>query len=89
MPKKNRKTWNSLKKIILAALAEHTWVSTPLLQQISGIPYPLAGYMAHLAKWKLVLRRGWASRPIYWRISAKGRDRLAWLRAGEGKRSGR
>ena len=84
-----RKKWNSLKKIILSALANHTWLSTPLLQQLTGNPYPLDGYLRHLARWKLVLRRGWSTRPIYWRISAKGRDRLKWLQSGEGKRSGR
>jgi RIO-like serine/threonine protein kinase len=84
-----RKKWNVLKKIILENLEDHTWVSTPILEQLTGIPYPLAGYLSHLAEWKLVLRRGWATRPIYWRISAKGRDRLKWLRSGEGKRSGR
>lgn len=86
MPKKK---WNSLKKEILILLEKNGWVTAPLLEQLTGNPYPLSGYLAHLAKWRLVIRRGWSSRPIYWRISAKGRDRLKWLRSGKGKRSGR
>lgn len=77
----SRKRKNELKLIILGVLENRGWKTESFIRYMSDSAWPLSGYLNRiLLKWKLVERMGWHTRPIYWRLTTKGRERLAWLR---------
>ena len=75
--------YNSLKKRVLKVLAEQeSWISVPAIANKASLPYPERGlypYLSRLAGFGLVqLGRG-KGRRVYYRITARGRDRLDFL----------
>ncbi len=87
-----RKRYNERKREVLSVFEGRGWLSTKMAQALSGYPWrSFAWYLDRLYRWRLLLRRGgYRSRIILYKLSARGRDRLAWLRSGRSMgRSGR
>jgi hypothetical protein len=78
MPRK----YNELKEIVLAAFDGRGWLTPQMVKSLSDFRgTAVAGYLNSLRDWGLLHRRGaYRSRTIVFRISQRGRDRLAWLR---------
>lgn len=79
-PKRQR---NELKRMVLAALENREWVSTPILRRIIGWIWrrPLNFHLERYRSYGLVKRKGkWNQKPILWRITRQGKKKLAWLR---------
>ena len=75
--------YNKTKKRALEVLEDKTWMDVPTLARKVGIlPVRRAyTYLAHLEELGLVIR-GWdAPGKLYFQITARGLERLEWLRA--------
>jgi hypothetical protein len=81
MPRK----YNELKKIVLAVLDGRGWLPPQMVKSLSGFRgTAVAAYLNTLRDWGLLHRRGgYRSRTVAFRISQRGRERLAWLRSLE------
>ncbi len=71
--------YNGLKVEILALLERRGWLRVTEITQATGHrPYALYSYLRGLRRWGLLWER---RRPfVEFTISARGRERLAWLR---------
>jgi hypothetical protein len=80
MPRK----YNQLKKIVLAVFENRGWLPPQMVKVLSGFRgTAVAAYLNGLRDWGLLHRRGgYRSRTVVFRISQRGRERLAWLRRG-------
>jgi len=79
---------NELKKIALVTFEEQGWLSVPAWAKLAGY-YPIrAAYtvLKRLHKWKLLERQLDARGLFLYRISERGRARLAWLRRKDGRK---
>ncbi|MGH9772884.1 MAG: hypothetical protein ACRD4Q_14505 [Candidatus Acidiferrales bacterium] len=77
--------YNFLKIRVLSALENRNWANPPSLAAFLKI-YPARSiytYLLRLHRWGLVLRRRDVRGLLAYRLSARGRDRLAWLRKQE------
>jgi hypothetical protein len=73
---------NELKRIALTVFEDRGWLNVPAWAKLAGY-YPIRGAYAVLKRyhrWKLLDRRLDARGLILYRISDRGRARLAWLR---------
>ncbi len=74
---------NSRKRITLAVFERYGgWLSPAMVAGLTGFrPIRAAwSYLRRLNRWGLLYRRRGAGGLVLYRISAKGRERLAWLR---------
>lgn len=77
--------YNSLKRRALAVFEHRGWLSPPAWAVLAGF-YPVRAsytYLKHLHKWKLVDRSLDRRGLLLYRLSQRGRERLAWLRNQE------
>lgn len=80
-----RAKYNSLKRHALAVLEERGWLSPPAWAVLAGF-YPVRAsysYLKRLHKWKLLDRTLDRRGLLLYRLSQRGRARLAWLRRRE------
>lgn len=73
---------NELKRKALAIFENRGWLSVPAWAALAGY-YPIRGaytVLKRFYRWKLLKRRLDARGLILYRISDRGRARLAWLR---------
>ena len=77
MPQK----YNELKKNVLAVLETRGWLTPQMIKSLSGFRgTAVAWYLNRLKDYGLLHRRGrYRGRLIVFRISQRGRQRLAWL----------
>ena len=76
------RTYNELKRRALAAFEERGWISPPAWAVLVGI-YPIRAaysYLKRLWAWRLLERRLDRRGLLLYRLSERGRARLAWLR---------
>ncbi len=74
--------YNSLKRRALAVFEDRGWLSPPAWAVLAGF-YPVRAsysYLKRLHKWKLVERSLDRRGLLLYRLSLRGRERLAWLR---------
>ena len=79
---------NQLKKIALITFEDQGWLNVPAWARLAGY-YPIrAAYtvLKRLHKWKLLERQLDARGFLLYRISERGRARLAWLRRKDGRK---
>lgn len=74
--------YNARKLRTLAALESRGWVNVPMLAALTAFrpTRALYTYLERLRRWRLVRRRRLAGDLTLYAISARGRERLAWLR---------
>lgn len=78
-----RKGRNELKRVVLGLMERRGWLSAPLIRYLAGygrvrpINYSLERY--HKFRW-LERRGDWNSKPVLYRITQAGKDKLEWLR---------
>lgn len=80
---------NEKKLLALAAFENRGWMSPPAWSVLTGI-YPVRSAYSYLKqtlwKWKLLERKLDARGLILYKLSAKGEQRLAWLRDRKGNK---
>jgi hypothetical protein len=77
-----RSSYNSLKLHALSTFENRGWISPPAWAILAGF-YPIRAaysYLKHLWRWKLLDRDLDRRRLLLYRLSARGAERLAWLR---------
>jgi hypothetical protein len=79
MPRK----YNELKRNVLSVFETRGWLPPQMVKALSGFHgTAMAAYLNGLKRWGLLYRRGgYRSRSVVFRISQRGRERLAWLRS--------
>jgi len=80
-----KKSYNRMKLQALAAFEDRGWISPPAWAVLAGY-YPVRAaytYIKRLWTWKLLERRLDRRGLLLYRISERGRGRLAWLRGNE------
>jgi hypothetical protein len=77
--------YNELKRVVLSIFENRGWLPPQMVKALSGFRgTAIAGYLNSLRDWGLLHRRGaYRSRTVVFRISQRGRERLAWLRREE------
>jgi len=75
--------YNELKRIVLSSFEARGWLTPQMVKALSGFRgTAVAEYLNRLRDWGLLYRRGgYRSRTVVFRISQRGRERLAWLRS--------
>ena len=79
-----RTSYNSLKLRALSTFENRGWISPPAWAILAGF-YPVRAaysYLKHLWRWKLLDRDLDRRGLLLYRLSARGAERLAWLRKG-------
>jgi hypothetical protein len=81
MPRK----YNETKRRVLSVLEARGWLTPQMIKSLSGFRgTAIAWYLNRLGRFGLLHRRGaYRGRVIVFRISARGKRRLAWLRSRE------
>jgi hypothetical protein len=77
--------FNERKRQGLAIFAERDWLNPPAWAALAGF-YPTRAaysYLARLARWGLLERRQKVRGLLLYRLSERGRRRLAWLASNE------
>ena len=74
--------YNSLKLMTLAAFERRGWLNPPTVSQLTGYRPVRAvySYLLKLHRWGLLLRQRDDRGLLLYRLSDRGRDRLAWLK---------
>jgi hypothetical protein len=75
--------YNEMKERVLAVLENRGWLSPQMIGSLSGFRgTAVAWYLNRLRDFGLLHRRGgYRGRVILFRISARGKRRLVWLRS--------